>query len=75
MLTITRKDFPTVDHGYQAAKQIYHAVAPLVDKYANNHSNQIHHHANRFISGYENIRNKAIEGDNEFQEIKRKIRG
>ena len=65
----------TTDHGFRTAKQIYHAVAPLVDKYANNHSNQIHLHANKVISGYENIRNKAIEGDNDFQEVRRKIRG
>ena len=65
----------TVDHGFRTAKHIYHAVAPLVDKYANNHSNQIHHHVNQAISGYEDIRNKAIEGDNDFQEVKRKIKG
>ena len=64
-----------VDHGVRTAKQIYDAVAPLVDKYANNHSDQIHHHVNKVIGGYENIRNKVIEGDNDFQEVKRKIRG
>ena len=31
----------TVDHGFRAAKQIYHAVAPLVDKYANKHADQV----------------------------------
>ena len=61
------KGFNTVDHGFRAAKQIDHAVAPLVDNYASNHSNQIHHHVNKAIGGYENIRNKVIEGDSEFQ--------
>ena len=63
-----------VDHGFRAAKQIYHAVAPLVDKYANKHSDQIHSNINKAIGGYENIRNKVIEGDNDIQNVKQKLR-
>ena len=54
-----------VDHGFRAAKQIYHAVAPLVDK-----SDNIHSTINKGIGGYENIRSKIQEGDNDIQTIK-----
>ena len=63
-----------VDHGFRAAKQIYHAAAPLVDKYAKIHSDQIHSNVNKAIGGYENIRNKVIEGDNDIQNVKQKLR-
>ena len=58
-----------IDHGSRTATQIYNAVAPLVDKYANNHSEKIHHNINKAIGGYENIRNKIIEGDNDIQQV------
>ena len=64
-----------VDHGFRTATQIYHAVAPLVDKYANHHSEKIHHNINKAIGGYENIRNKVIEGDNDIQKVKKSIKG
>ena len=70
----TKRFLNTVDHGFRAAKHIYHAVAPLVDKCANNHSNQIHHHVNKAIGGYENIRNKVIEGDKDIQTVKHRLK-
>ena len=41
-----------------------------MDKYANKHADQIHHHVNTAIGGYENIRNKVIEGYNDIQKVK-----
>ena len=63
-----------VDHGVKTFKQIYDVVSPLVSKYANNHSEKIHNNVNRAIGGYENIRNKVIEGDQEFQTVKHRLK-
>ena len=71
----TKGSLNHIDHGFRTATQIYHAVAPLVDKYANNHSEKIHHNINKAIGGYENIRNKVIQGDNDIQQVKKSIRG
>ena len=64
-----------VDHGVKIAKHIYGAVAPLIDKYANDHSHQIHSGVTKAIGGYENIRNKVIEGDNDLKHLKHSLRG
>ena len=61
----------TVDHGFRTAKHVYHAVAPLLDKYANSHSNQIHSNVNKAINGYENIRNNVIEGNSDIQKVEK----
>ena len=53
--------------------QIYDAVSPLVSKYANNHSEKIHTNVNRAIGGYENIRNKVIEGDQDIQTVRHRL--
>ena len=63
-----------VDHGVQTFKQIYDVVSPLVSKYANNHSENIHNTVNRAIGGYENIRNKVIDGDQEIQKVKHRLK-
>jgi len=62
-----------VDHGFKVAKHIYHAVSPIIDKYANQHSNTIHHNVNKAINGYENIRNKVIEGDNDIKKVRKSL--
>ena len=63
-----------VDHGVRTFKHIYDAVSPLVSKYANNHSEKIHTNVNRAIGGYENIRNKVIEGDKDIQTVKHRLK-
>ena len=63
-----------VDHGVKTFKQIYDGVSPLVSKYANNHREKIHSNVNRAIGGYENIRNKVIERDKEFQTVKHRLK-
>ena len=63
-----------VDHGVQTFKQIYDVVSPLVSKYANNHSDKINNNVNRVIGGYENIRNKVIEGDQDIQKVKHRFK-
>jgi len=63
-----------VDHGVRTFKHIYDAVSPLVSKYANDHSEKIHTHVNKAIGGYENIRNKVIEGDQDIQTLKHRLK-
>ena len=61
-----------VDHGSNVAKHIYHAVSPIIDKYANQHSNTIHN-VNKAINGYEHIRNKVIDGDNDIEKVRKSL--
>ena len=63
-----------VDHGVKTFKHIYDVFSALVSKSANNHSEKIHSNVNRAIGGYENIRNKVIEGDREFQTVKHRFK-
>ena len=58
-----------VDHGVSVAKYIYGAVAPLIDKYASSHANQIHSGVRNAVSNDDTIRLKVIEGDNENKNI------
>ena len=52
----------------------YHVVAPLVDKYAKNPSDNVHSTINKGIGGYENIRSNIQEGDNDIQHEKHKLK-
>jgi len=63
-----------VDHGVKTFKQIYDVVSPLVSKYANNHSEKIHNNINKGMSSYNNIRDKVIQGDQEFQTVKHRLK-
>ena len=71
----TKGFLSNVDHGVRTFKHIYGAVAPLIDKYANNHSNQIHSGVRNAISNYDTIRHKVIEGDNDIKSLKKTLRG
>ena len=75
MLTTKRGGFLNhVGHGVKTFKQIYDVVSPLVSKYANTHSDKINNNVNRVIGGYENIRNKVIEGDQDIQKVKHRFK-
>ena len=63
-----------VDHGVRTFKHIYDEASPLVSTYANNHSEKIHTNVDRAIGGYENIRNKVIEGDKDIQTVKHRLK-
>ena len=63
----TKGFLSNVDHGVRTFKHIYGAVAPLIDKYANNLSNQIHSAVRHGTSNYDTIRHKVIEGDNDIK--------
>ena len=64
-----------VDHGVRVAKHIYGAVAPLIDKYASSHANQIHSGVKNAVSNYDTIRHKVIEGDNDIKHEKNTLHG
>jgi len=64
-----------VDHGVRVAKHIYGAVAPLLDKYASSHANQIHSGVRKAVSNYDTIRHKVIEGDNDIKHLKKTLHG
>ncbi len=49
-----------IDHGVNIAKQVFAAVEPVIRHVAGN--DNFHHNAMKAIGGYEDIRNKVIEG-------------
>ena len=62
-----------VDHGVNTSKHIYDVVSPLVSNYANNHSEKIHTNINKAMNGYDSIRNKVVEGDQDIQKVKHRV--
>jgi hypothetical protein len=62
-----------IDHGFQVAKHVYSVLEPHIRQAAGN--NQIHGHAMKAINGYENIRNKVMDGNHKVEEIGHKLRG
>ena len=63
-----------VDHGMRTFKQIYGAVAPRVDTYANKQAANTNSNVNKAIEGYENIHTKIIEGNDDIQNLKHKMK-
>ena len=63
-----------IDNGVNIAKKVYAIASPLIDKYANEHSNQINNHVVKALGNYENIRNHIVEGDNDLKSLKHKSR-
>ena len=61
-----------IDHGFHVAKQIYSAIEPVIRHVVG--QNPVHGHAMRAISGYEDIRNKVMEGNNHIAQVGHKLR-
>ena len=66
----TKSFFNHIDNGEKIAKKVYAIASPLIDKYANEHSNNIDNHVVKALGNYENTRNHIVEGDNDFQIFK-----
>ena len=62
-----------IDHGVGIAKQVYKVLEPAIREYAG--SNNIGHHAMKAISGYESIRNKALDVNNTLSNVGHKLNG
>ena len=62
-----------IENGFQVAKHVYSVLEPHIRQAAGN--NHIHGHAMKAINGYENIRNKVMDGNNKVEEIGHKLRG
>ena len=61
-----------IDNGVKIAKKVYAIASPVIDKYANEHSNKINNHVVKALGNYENIRNHIVEGDNDLKSLKHK---
>jgi hypothetical protein len=55
------------------AKNVYRVLEPVINQYAGNHN--LHKHAIKAISGYENLRNQAMEVNNHVSNIGHKLSG
>ena len=62
-----------VDHGFSVAKEIYKVLEPVIREYSGN--NHVHHHAMKAISGYENLRNQAMEANHHVSTVGHKLSG
>jgi hypothetical protein len=54
----TRNFLGDVDHGVRTFKQIYGALAPVLESYGVNPANK---HVMKALNGYDNIRNNVME--------------
>ena len=62
-----------IDHGVSIAKEIYRVLEPAINTYAGNHG--LHGHAMKALTGYENLRNQAMEINNHVTTIGNKLSG
>ena len=58
-----KNEFGITYNGIQTLKHIYGAVAPLLDKSAKSHSNNINSKVMKAVGGYEHSTNKIIWSD------------
>ena len=62
-----------IDHGFSVAKEVYRVLEPVIREYSGN--NHIHGHAIKAISGYENLRNQAMEAHHHVSTVGHKLSG
>ena len=62
-----------IDHGFSVAKQVYRVLEPAINVYAGNHN--IGNNVMKAISGYENLRNQAMEANHHVTTIGHKLSG
>ena len=63
-----------IDYGVHVAKDIYKILEPVLKEYNPNHGH-IHHYAMKALSGYENLRNQALEVNNQIHHVGHKLSG
>ena len=67
----------SIDNGIKIAKHAYGVISPLLDKYANHHSNSINKSVMNAVKGYDDIKHKVLENHdnlyNDYNHIKHKL--
>lgn len=63
-----------IDYGVQIGKHIYKTLEPVIKEYSGHH-HAIHNHAIKAISGYENLRNQAMDANHHLSTIGHKLSG
>ena len=58
-----------IDHAVRTGKHIYHAIEPLISRYAGNHHQAINNHVMHGLSGYESVRNKVLDANDHVQQV------
>ena len=62
-----------IDHGVGIAKQVYKVLEPVIKSYTGN--DNISNQAMKALSGYESIRNKAVDANNTISNVGHKLGG
>jgi hypothetical protein len=61
-----------IDYGVSVAKNVYHTLEPIIKAHGGHH---IHGHALKALSGYETLRNHALEANHHATNIGHKLSG
>jgi len=65
--TTTKQIFGDIDTGIRAAKTIYSAAAPLISDLLGTDFDNVNKHIIKGLSGYEDIRSKVMESDEQLK--------
>jgi len=60
-----------IDYGVSVAKDVYRILEPVIKEYAG-HNHGLHGHAMKAMTGYENLRNQAMEAHNHVSNVGQK---
>lgn len=63
-----------IDYGVSVAKDVYRILEPVIKEYAG-HNNNLHGHAMKAITGYETLRNQAMEAHSHVSNVGQKLSG
>jgi hypothetical protein len=65
----------TIHDGVSTAAHIYNAVAPTIKHYLPHHAKELHHTVSSLASGYNSLRDKAMEAHSHINTIGGKLGG
>ena len=63
-----------IDYGVSVAKDAYGILELVIKEYAG-HNHGLHGHVMKAITGYENLRNQAMEAHNHVSNVGQKLSG
>jgi hypothetical protein len=67
----TKSFLNDVDHGVKTFRHVYNVVEPFINKYSNN-NNKLHAPVQKALNGYESIKSKVLEADNDLNQVKKR---